>query len=265
VEIYFLFAFAFILVSYRIIRPKKKWDVVLLLSLFLFFLLALALHPWILKSPGWIRLLEISSLGTAALWLLVDPFLRWLEKRKEASGAFVLLRNGRGPLSEIVLACRTLAESRLGALIAIERKISLEEWIQSGIPLDARIRKETICSLFTPPGILHDGGMIVRRDRIAAASVVFPLTRRFDLPTQFGTRHRAALGLSETTDALIITISEETGKISLAERGALFYDIKMEDLSEVLEKALKNRLMREKKRVQVLSKSPALSLAPKAG
>lgn len=162
----------------------------------------------------------------------------------------MLLRNGGGLLSEIISACQTLSESRLGALIAIERKIPLEEWIRSGIPLDAKIRKETICSLFTPPGILHDGGMILRGDRIAAASVVFPLTRRSDLPTQFGTRHRAALGLSEATDALVIAVSEETGKISLAECGFLFYDIPMEDFSQVLEKAIKNRLARGRKKMQ---------------
>src|SRR3989338_7907686 len=119
----------------------------------------------------------------------------------------------------MVNAGRILSQTRQGALIAIEREESLEGWIQAGVGLDAKIRRETIYSIFTPPGALHDGGMIIRGDRIAASGVVFPLSETRDLPTELGTRHRAALGLSEKTDALAITISEETGKISLADHG----------------------------------------------
>ena len=139
-----------------------------------------------------------------------------------------------------------LSEAKQGGLIAIQRKDSLEPWTQSGIPMEARIRKETIFSVFTPPGALHDGGMLIQNERISAAGVLFPLSKRLDLPTELGTRHRAGLGLSESTDALTIIVSEETGKISLADRGSLLYDVKLERLAEMLETALRKRLVRSK-------------------
>ncbi|MBI4367936.1 MAG: DNA integrity scanning protein DisA nucleotide-binding domain protein, partial [Candidatus Omnitrophica bacterium] len=110
--------------------------------------------------------------------------------------------------------------------------------------------REIIFSVFTPPGALHDGGMVIQGDRVVASGVLFPLSNRSDLPTELGTRHRAALGLSEATDALAIIISEETGKISLADNGSLLYDVKTERLAEMLEKALKNRLVKTTKKAK---------------
>ena len=217
-------------------------------SLALFFLLTLAMHPWIEKTAGWLSWLEKLALGVSLLWLASGPIVEWVEKRKERKGARALLQNGKGHFSEIISACRMLSHIKQGALIAIERKIPLTQWIQSGVPLDAEIRKETLYSIFTPPGALHDGGMIIRGERIAACGVIFPLSQRLDLPTELGTRHRAALGLSEATDALAITISEETGKISLADGGSLFYDVKIERLPEMLETALRKRLVKRKRK-----------------
>lgn len=254
-----LFFLALGLLIFRALRPGRFSEKLLLLSFFLFTLLTLALHPWVARSYSWLSVVESLSLVTLLVWLVGDPWALWLEKRRREKRAFYLLQNGKGSLSEIVTAARLLSERKQGGLIAMERKDPLDSWIQSGIPLDAKIRRETIYSVFTPPGALHDGGMIIRGDRIAACGVVFPLSKRLDLPTELGTRHRAALGLSEATDALAIVVSEETGKISLADQGSLFYDVKIERLPEFLEKALRNQLTRRKKKDR--SKQPDVSLS----
>ena len=108
-----------------------------------------------------------------------------------------------------------------GALIAVERNIDLQTYIDTGVPLDAQIRAETLDTIFNTETVLHDGAVIVRRGRVAAAGCLLPLTERPHLARKYGTRHRAAIGLSEQSDATILVVSEETGQISLAERGEL--------------------------------------------
>lgn len=243
---YTLFLGGFALVLYRIFRSQKFGSRLVLFALALFLALTFAVHPWIENSSGALGFLEKLALLVSLLWLGLDPFLEWTERRSERKKAFHLLRNGRGPLWEIVAASRSLSEEKQGGLIAIERKDPLADWIHTGVPVDAEIRRETIYSIFTSLGALHDGGMVIRGDRIAACGVVFPLSQRLDLPTELGTRHRAALGLSEATDALVLVISEETGKISLADQGSLLYNIQPEKLPEFLEKALEKRLVRVK-------------------
>lgn len=259
--IYLLFIIAFALLAHRLFWPGKRREKFLHLSLIFLLILTLALHPWVEKSYGWLSVLERLALSTLLLWLVSDPWALWIEKRKREKKVFLLLQNGKGPLGEIVTACRMLTERHQGGLIAIERKESLDAWVQSGIPLDAKIRRETICAVFTPPGALHDGGMIIQGDRIAACGVVFPLSKRLDLPTELGTRHRAGLGLSEATDALVMIISEETGKISLAVGAKLLYDVKSERLPELLEASLKNKPFKRREKASNL-KSPLPSPVP---
>jgi diadenylate cyclase len=131
--------------------------------------------------------------------------------------------NGEGEvmLNELSLAAQALASKRIGALIAIERRDSLELWTDTGIPLEARFSYDLILNIFIPGTPLHDGAVIVRSGRLAAASCFLPLTTRHALSTELGTRHRAAIGLSEETDALVVVVSEETGTISLAVEGQL--------------------------------------------
>lgn len=250
-EFYFLFTLNLALLFFRFLRSKRWGERTLFLALFLFFILTLAMHPWIRSSSHWLPLLENAALGTSLIWLASGPVFAWLEKRRQRKLGFFLLRNGKGHLHEIVLACRMLSEAGEGALIAIERKDSLASWIESGVPLDAKIRRETIFSIFTPPGALHDGGLIIQGERMAAAGVVFPLSKRLDLPTELGTRHRAALGMSEGTDALAIVVSEETGKISLAVGAKLLYDVKSDKLPEFLEAALKNRTLKRQPKTRL--------------
>jgi diadenylate cyclase len=119
-------------------------------------------------------------------------------------------------VNEVSLATQALASKRIGALIVIERRDSLDAWAETGIPLEARFSYDLLLNIFIPGTPLHDGAVIIRGDRILAASCFLPLTTHHELSTELGTRHRAALGLTEESDALVIVVSEETGTISLA-------------------------------------------------
>jgi len=253
---YALFVLNLSLLFHRFWGSKKWGERTVLVSLLLFLVLTLAMHPWIWKSSRVLSILEKAVLLVNLFWLAGSPFFSWLEKKRREGHFFQMLRNGKGPLWEILSACRMLSESHEGALIAIQRKDSLAKWIEAAVLLEARVRKEIIFSVFTPPGALHDGGMIIQGDRIAASGAVFPLSQRQDLPRDLGTRHRAALGISEATDALAIVVSEETGKISFADRGTLLYDVKPERLAEMFESALKNHRVRRKE--NRIERSPLL-------
>ncbi len=119
-------------------------------------------------------------------------------------------------LNELALAVQALASKRIGALIAIERRDSLATWADTGISLEAKFSYDLMLNIFIPGTPLHDGAVILRGGRMVAASCFLPLTTRHELSSELGTRHRAAIGLTEETDALVIVVSEETGTISLA-------------------------------------------------
>ena len=118
-------------------------------------------------------------------------------------------------LEEIVRAAQTLSQKRVGALIVLERETNLDDQIEAGSPIDAAVSKELLTSLFLPYSPLHDGAVIIQHGRIAQAGCILPLTLRSDLPEGVGTRHRAAVGITEETDALVIVVSEETATISV--------------------------------------------------
>jgi len=135
---------------------------------------------------------------------------------------------------EIVLAVAKLAQSRIGALIVIERKIGLRTFIESGVTLDAQVSRDLLCSIFHPGGALHDGAVIIQGDRISAAACFLPLTTNPLLMTELGTRHRAALGISEEADCIAIVVSEETGKVSVARFGEIELDVPLERVEHLL-------------------------------
>ncbi len=163
-----------------------------------------------------------------SLVVLFQPELRHGLARLGHSPLFrgLIGRNGQRAeeiraVDEVVRAVTSFAERRVGALIAIERNIDLSTYIDTGVPLDAQIRAETLDTIFSTETVLHDGAIIVRRGRIAAAGCLLPLTERPQLTRRYGTRHRAAIGLSEQSDATVIVVSEETGQLAIAERGEL--------------------------------------------
>ncbi|MBM3243566.1 MAG: TIGR00159 family protein [Candidatus Omnitrophica bacterium] len=133
-------------------------------------------------------------------------------------------------LKEISSAAESLSRDKIGALIAIEKSDPLNAFAENGVMLDSKISSEIIQAVFTPNNPLHDGGMIIQNGRILSAGCFFPLAQSQDLSRIFGTRHRAGIGLSEETDALIIIISEERRDISLAYRGKLYKDLSQETL-----------------------------------
>jgi len=124
-------------------------------------------------------------------------------------------------LNEVVRAAGTLSARRVGALVVFERQEGLRNYIENGIRVDAALSSELLVNLFTPETPLHDGALIVQGDRIAAAACFLPLATEAELRSELGSRHRAALGISEETDALALVVSEETGEISIAANGRL--------------------------------------------
>ncbi|HEX5724635.1 MAG TPA: diadenylate cyclase CdaA [Longimicrobiaceae bacterium] len=135
---------------------------------------------------------------------------------------------------EIVQAVEELSRDKTGAILAVERDVGLGEYVESGTPLQARVSAALLQNIFTPLSLLHDGAAVIRGDEIVAAGVILPLTQ-FPVPDRtLGTRHRAALGLTDETDALVVVVSEETGRISVAHRGRLQLGVTPDQLREIL-------------------------------
>ncbi|MBI2679119.1 MAG: TIGR00159 family protein [Candidatus Koribacter versatilis] len=135
---------------------------------------------------------------------------------------------------DVVLAANLFAQNRTGALIVIEREIGLRTYVESGVPLDAKLTYDLLASIFQPSAPLHDGAVIVQRDRVAAAACFLPLSMNPRLSTQLGTRHRAAIGITEESDAIAVVVSEETGAITLAVAGKIERGLSVERLRERL-------------------------------
>ena len=139
------------------------------------------------------------------------PFFRYFVKPQSAEET----------IEEVVVAATMLSAQRVGAIIVIEQEIGLRNYIESGIPLDATLTYDLLVTIFQPGSPLHDGAVIVQEDRVAAAACFLPLTVNPRLSRQLGTRHRAAIGLTEENDAVAVVVSEETGAISLAHEGQI--------------------------------------------
>jgi len=139
---------------------------------------------------------------------------------------------GTDAYDDIVLAANLFSQHQTGALVVIERRIGLRTHIESGVPLDARLSYDLLATIFRPSAPLHDGAVIVQKDRIAAAACFLPLSMNPLLSTQLGTRHRAGIGITEETDAIAVIVSEETGAISLALGGKIERDLTVEQLRE---------------------------------
>jgi len=192
------------------------------IGLFLLIIVSFIAQWLNLNALNWI----LSSLKT--VWVIAFVILFQPELRKALTqlgqnrvlGMFLKVESS-GTVTEIVRACQLLVQKGLGAIIVIERDVGLKNYIETGTRLDAKVTDELVVTIFTPPGPLHDGAVIIEKDRIIAAGCILPLSQNPRIGRALGTRHRAGLGLSEETDALVIIISEETGSISLAREGKL--------------------------------------------
>lgn len=199
--------------------------ILLLIAFFLFQRLNLNVLDWLLT--------KLFGVSVIALLIIFQPEIRrGLAQLGQRHIFSPLLQEEEFGLTlkEVAGAAENLAKEKLGALIAIEKKDSLNSYIEEGVKIDATISSDLIQAIFTPNNPLHDGAIIIKHARIAAAGCLFPLLDTQDLSRIFGTRHRAALGLSEEADAIIIIISEERGDISLVYRGKLYKDLSKEDL-----------------------------------
>ena len=182
-------------------------------------------------------LLEV---GAIALIVIFQPELRrGLERigAKSISGLFsphTQTREDDYVIDQTVRACARMSAERVGALIVFERTTPLEQYFSSGTVIDARVSEQLICNIFFPKAALHDGALIVCGERAMAAGCVLPLTENTRISTDLGTRHRAGIGMSEATDALVIIVSEETGTISVADKGMLKRHLAPETLRRLL-------------------------------
>ncbi len=159
------------------------------------------------------------------------PFFNYLSRSRETEET----------IEEVVVALRMLAEQRTGAIVAIERGMGLRSYVESGIPLDAEVNYDLLVSIFTPGSPLHDGAVVIQRNRIAAAACFLPLTVNARVTKNLGTRHRAAIGLSEETDAVALVVSEETGWLSLVLDGQIEPNLEPEQLKLRLEALMMRR------------------------
>jgi diadenylate cyclase len=197
-------------------------------------------HVEQLRTVDWL----ITTLFPYAIFALIVVFgaeirhaLARLGRRLSAARGGVF--DGTDSYEDIVLAADHFAQTGTGALIVIEREIGLRTFIESGVPLDANLSYDLLVTIFRPSAPLHDGAVIVHKGRIAAAACFLPLSMNPVLSTQYGTRHRAAIGITEETDAVSVVVSEETAAISLAVGGAIERDITVEYLRERLSELLR--------------------------
>jgi diadenylate cyclase len=145
---------------------------------------------------------------------------------------------------EILLAVGHLSQKRTGALIVLEGKLGLRTFVESGVNLDAAISRDLLCAIFHPGGALHDGAVIIQGDRVTAAACFLPLTTNPALITELGTRHRAALGITEESDCMAVVVSEETGRISIAAFSEIELDVALERVEQLLTGRLERSDMR---------------------
>ncbi len=178
------------------------------------------------------------GLGLALLVIFQPEIRRALAELGRQPGA-VLTTERRTTIEHIVQAVILLSEQKVGALVAVEREIGTRSVRETGVALDAAVVPEMLASLFFPHTPLHDGGVVIVGNRIAAAGCVFPLSQNVEMHKKIGTRHRAGVGLSEETDAVVVVVSEETGTISVCYRGRLSRGLDAERLRRFLSALLR--------------------------
>jgi diadenylate cyclase len=166
--------------------------------------------------------------------VIFQPELRRMLAELGNLPLFATTHEQREDIEVIIQTVERLADVRIGALIAIEQSIQLEEAVESGIVVDCEATAEMLETIFFPNNAIHDGGVLIKGGRITHAACIFPLSQRQDLNKSLGTRHRAALGLSEETDALVVAVSEETGAIAYAFKGQLVRGVTLEELRAFL-------------------------------
>ncbi len=171
-----------------------------------------------------------------AIVIVVQPELRRALVRLGQTRLFGMFLKGatEGMVEEIAKMAFRMSRRKIGALIAIEREVGLKNYVEHGTRLDAMVSSELLSTIFFPGSDLHDGAVVIQKDRIAAAGCLFPLSENPNIGAVLGTRHRAALGVTEETDAIVVVVSEETGNVSFVHRGRMERSLDVEQLRALL-------------------------------
>jgi diadenylate cyclase len=192
-----------------------------------------------LRAFGWLTQRALPALLVAIPVVFQQELRRALERVGRAGTLFGRATGTRAVLEQalaaIAQACHILSERRHGALIVLERETGLQEFVDSGVLLDAAITSELLVTIFDPHTMLHDGAVLVRRGRVLAAACVLPLSTAFLADRQLGLRHRAAIGVTEESDAIAVVVSEERGSISIAHNGRIIRNLDAKRLETVLQ------------------------------
>ena len=222
--------------AFRFVRGTRGAPVV---TGFFVVLLAFVLVTFLLQLKVLQYLLgAFSAFLVLAVLVIFQPELRRMLAELGNLPLFASAREQRENIEVIIQTVERLADVRIGALMAVEQSIQLQEAVEMGIQVNCEATPEMLETIFFPNNAIHDGGVIIKGDRIAYAACIFPLTQRQDLNKSLGTRHRAAIGLSEETDAVVVVVSEETGAISYAYKGQLVRHVSLEVLRAFLSSVL---------------------------
>ena len=223
---------------FKIVKGSRAWQLIKGIAL-------LILATWgsgllNLKILNWI-LTGIMNLGVIAIIVIFQPELRraleQLGTNKLAQFFGIekdLATKTKEDIYKIVIAATELSKTKTGALIVIERDIKIQDIIATGIPMNAEVSPQLLVNIFVPKTPLHDGAAVISGNKIAAAACVLPLADDKDIAKELGTRHRAAIGISRESDSIVVVVSEETGKISVAKDGTLIADVREDVLKKIL-------------------------------
>lgn len=232
------------LAVYWLIKLIKETRAVQLVKGIVILLLLTQISDWLNLNIINFILTNTLQLGVLALIVLFQPELRRvLEQIGQTKLGNLISVDAHestieDTIKEICLAAESMARQRIGALIVIERKTRNGDVLLTGVDIKSNVSASLLVNIFYPNTPLHDGAVIIRENRIEAAGCLLPLTQNNSLSTELGTRHRAAIGMSENSDSLVVVVSEETGKISLANGGTLTRNFNSETLKKALEKLL---------------------------
>lgn len=207
-------------------------------------------------------LTTIMTYGVILLIVLFQPELRRALEQLGASNKLTryfglekdIISKTKEDIYKIVLAVTELSKNKVGALVVIERDIKLKEIISTGIAIHSEITPQLLVNIFTPNTPLHDGAVVIKDNKIAAAACMLPLASDDDIARELGTRHRAAIGMSKESDAIIVVVSEETGRISIAKEGTLIADLKEEALKKILISNIITKRFKENDKQTILDK-----------
>lgn len=223
---------------FKVVKGSRAWQLMKGIALLVIATLASGLFN--LKILNWI-LTGIMNLGVIAIIVIFQPELR---RGLEQLGTNKLTRffgidkdvstKTKEDIYKIVIAATELSKAKTGALIVLERDIKIQDIIATGIPMQAEVSPQLLVNIFEPKTPLHDGAVVISGNKIAAAACVLPLADDKDIAKELGTRHRAAIGISKESDSIVVVVSEETGKMSVAKDGTLIADVREDVLKKIL-------------------------------